>query len=71
MSRDAASRDAAITRAMRELAVDEAYRPEVNELMEIPRARWPACCGGLCDPCVLTLAGVVSRARQLVGEPDV
>ena len=59
------TRDEALSQALAELEIDSSYRRDVIELLETPREAWPACCGLLCDPCVLGLAKVVERVQQL------
>lgn len=57
--------DRALALALRELDLDPSFGPDVKALLEIPRDAWPACCGSLCDPCVLALARAADRVRQL------
>jgi len=61
------SDDEALKRAAEQLAVDEAYLPELRTMMKTDRAAWRPCCGLLCTPCVLDLARVVDRARAIAG----
>jgi hypothetical protein len=41
----------------------------VREYLHKDPSEWRFCCGGVCDPCVLTLARAVDRARELLGLP--
>ena len=54
--------------ALRENGLDASYRGELLALAATPRDRWPACCGGLCDPCTLALQRSLARALRLAGE---
>jgi hypothetical protein len=62
--------DRAIERALRELDLDPSCRRDVLALLESPRDAWPACCGSLCDPCVLTLARAADRVRELCPDAE-
>ncbi|MEC7526014.1 MAG: hypothetical protein VYE22_39395 [Myxococcota bacterium] len=57
--------DEAVDAALAEAGLDRELRPEIVSMLHTPRERWLPCCGGFCDPCVATLAGVVERARSL------
>ncbi|HEY8431804.1 MAG TPA: hypothetical protein VIL20_25670 [Sandaracinaceae bacterium] len=51
---------------MREHRMPEWHREDVLAMLRAPDDAWPPCCGGACDPCVLSLARVVRRARALL-----
>lgn len=55
----------ALEQALRENGLDPSFEGDVRELLATPRERWPACCGGLCDPCVLALHRAADRVRRL------
>lgn len=59
---------AAVEQAMREHAVPPWHREDVIAALDTPDEAWPPCCGAACEPCVLTLARVVARARALTAD---
>jgi hypothetical protein len=58
--------DAALSQAMFENGVEEAYRATVKSLLERADDDWRRCCGESCNPCSLTLGRVVDRVRALI-----
>jgi hypothetical protein len=58
----------ALTVALEENQLPEAYRQSVRELIDQSEADWPRCCGSDCDPCVLTLQRTAARARQVAAK---
>lgn len=56
----------AIERASEEVGLQRWYRSMVGPLLNMPRTQWPRCCGGGCEPCVLTLIAVAERAQALL-----
>jgi hypothetical protein len=42
----------------------------VRPILGTPRAAWPRCCGGGCEPCAETLNAVARRTHELLGTPD-
>jgi hypothetical protein len=61
------SEEDAILSALREVGLPDGYRAEVASRLRDADPGWRACCGGFCDPCALTLARAVDRARALLG----
>ena len=61
--------DAALTRAMRESCLPEWHRETVRGVLEDDEDLGE-CCGNACDPCVLVLSRVVTRARELLAERE-
>ncbi len=59
--------DEALRRASDENGLPEYYRDLVRPIVRAPRARWPTCCGSLCDPCSTTLVRVADRTLELLG----
>jgi hypothetical protein len=57
--------EAALTQAMLENGLDEAYRGTVKGLYLRADDDWRRCCGESCDPCALTFGRVVDRVRVL------
>lgn len=41
----------------------------VRAYLDQPRSDWFFCCSSACDPCVLTIARAVDKARELLGLP--
>jgi hypothetical protein len=60
--------EAALSQAMRESTLDEAYRGTVRALLGRQDDFWRRCCGNNCEPCSTTLARVVDRTRELVDQ---
>lgn len=60
--------ESALTQALEENMLDEAYRGTVRRLLERRDDVWRHCCGSNCDPCALTFARIVDRVRELTGE---
>lgn len=60
--------ESALTLALRENMLDEAYRGTVRRLLERQDSTWRHCCGSNCDPCALIFARVVDRVRELTGQ---
>ncbi|MDQ3034613.1 MAG: hypothetical protein M3Y87_19545 [Myxococcota bacterium] len=58
--------DEAIRRALREVGLPADYAAEIRARLDAPDESWRSCCGGFCDPCVLTLGRAVDRARALL-----
>ena len=56
----------ALDRALAENFLDEAHREDVRALLDLPRERWPPCCGSFCDPCNLALHRAAERVRRLL-----
>ena len=59
-------RDVSVKIASEEHGLDVWYRPLVLPLLNMERARWPACCGGQCEPCAMLLVRVAERALALL-----
>jgi hypothetical protein len=59
------SLERAIEMAMREQMLDPAYRGFVMLYLGRPDDHWRQCCNGSCEPCVLQIARVVDRVREL------
>ncbi len=62
--------EAALSQAMQENFLDEAFRETVRPLPQRRDRPWRQCCGNECDPCATTPARVVDRTRELVGPAD-
>jgi hypothetical protein len=60
----------ALTQASTEVGLAEYYRDCVRPILGTPRAVWPRCCGGGCEPCAETLNAVARRTHELLGTPD-
>ena len=58
--------DEAIRRALREVGLPHDYDAEIRARLDAPDDSWRSCCAGFCDPCVLTIARAVDRARALL-----
>lgn len=56
----------AILRALREVWLPDDYASEIRDCLEAPDDSWRSCCGGFCDPCAMTVARAVDRARALM-----
>jgi hypothetical protein len=59
----------AIAEGLRYAGLDPAQEGYVRAYLRQPRSEWFFCCGSACDPCVLTIARAVDRARELLGLP--
>jgi hypothetical protein len=57
----------ALAQASDELGLKEYYRDCVRPILGTPRAAWPRCCGGTCEPCAETLGAVTARVHELLG----
>ncbi len=57
--------DDALSQAMKENQLEEAYRGTVRALLDRRDDFWRRCCGSNCDPCATTLARVVDWVREL------
>jgi hypothetical protein len=60
----------ALAEASGEHGLAEYYRDCVRPILGTPRAAWPRCCGGGCEPCAETLNAVAQRVHELLGTPD-
>jgi hypothetical protein len=60
----------ALVTASEELGLKEYYRDNVRPILGTPRAAWPRCCGGDCEPCAQTLGAVAGRVHELLGIED-
>lgn len=58
--------ESAISQALDENGVDAIYDGVVRRYLHREDDEWRTCCGSCCDPCNLTLARVVDRARDLL-----
>jgi hypothetical protein len=58
--------DEALVQASQEIGLQDYYRDMVRPLLRMPRAQWPSCCGGGCEPCAQTLVAVAERVRALL-----
>ena len=58
--------ETALVQASRELGLQDYYRDMVRPLLSMPRAQWPSCCGGGCEPCAQTLVAVAERVLALI-----
>jgi hypothetical protein len=67
----ARSIDDIVRQAMNENMLLEIYRPFVMDFLHRRDDVWRQCCNSDCDPCVLQLARVVDRARQLMAEDGI
>jgi hypothetical protein len=61
--------DEALVQASDEVGLPDYYRDMVRPLLRMPRAQWPSCCGGGCEPCAQTLVAVAERVRVLLEHP--
>ncbi len=59
--------DVALAQASEEQQLQSWYRDCVRPLLNMPRAQWPGCCGGGCEPCHQTLTAVATRVQELLG----
>lgn len=60
----------ALLQAMAEHGVDPAWKGNVLRLHQQEDQTWrDKCCGGMCEPCVVTLCRVVDRVRELLTQP--
>lgn len=59
--------DEALAQAAAENGLAPEYVDIVRPLLRDPRERWPRCCGGGCEPCVLLLIRVAERTIALLG----
>jgi hypothetical protein len=59
--------EAALTQASDELELQTWYRDCVRPLLNMPKSRWPSCCGGGCEPCNRVLVAVAARVLVLLG----
>jgi hypothetical protein len=60
----------ALTAASEEFGLKEYYRDNVRPILGTPRAAWPRCCGGDCEPCAQMLGAVAARVHELLGVED-
>lgn len=67
----ARSIDEIVRQAMAENMLADIYRPFVMDFLHRRDDVWRQCCNSACEPCVLQLARVVDRARQLMDEEQV
>ena len=68
-STEAVSTEAAITEALRCTGMRETQREMIRAYLDAPPDP-TTCCGSSCDPCVITLARAVKRARRALGRED-
>lgn len=61
----------AMKRAMAENGLEEGYRAFVLQYLVRQDDAWRRCCDSSCDPCVLLLARVVDRTREIMGRNEV
>jgi hypothetical protein len=59
--------EAALAEASEAFGLADYYRDCVRPILGTPRARWPRCCGGGCEPCAETLNAVARRVHELLG----
>jgi hypothetical protein len=52
----------------REQNVPERRHDELRALLLEPRAQWPACCNGSCEPCVLEQTSLASEVLARCGK---
>jgi hypothetical protein len=62
--------EAAMAQAMREHMLEDAYRGFVLLYLHRPDDHWRQCCYGSCEPCVLQIARVVDRVRELTADGE-
>ena len=58
--------DTALVQASEELGLQDYYHDMVRPLLRMPRAQWPGCCGGGCEPCAQMLVAVAERVLSLM-----
>lgn len=63
--------DDIVRQAMSENMLPEVYLPFVMDFLHRKDDAWRQCCNSDCDPCVLALARVVDRARQLMAQQGI
>lgn len=66
---DAETERRAISEGARFAGLDAAQEGYVREYLRKDRSEWFFCCSSACDPCVLTIARAVDKARELLGLP--
>lgn len=59
----------AIGEGLRFAGLRESQRGLVERYLDQHPDDWMGCCGGSCDPCVLTIGHAVAKARELLGKP--
>ena len=64
-----AEEERAIAEGVRWAGLDPSQSGYVREYLRLDRSEWFFCCGSACDPCVMTIARAVDRARELLGLP--
>lgn len=60
----------ALALASDELGLKEYYRDCVRPILGTPRASWPRCCGGQCEPCAEMLGAVARRVHEMLDLDD-
>ncbi len=58
----------AIARAMQENGLETGYRVFVVQYLTRADSTWRRCCDSGCEPCVMQLARVVDRTRELLDD---
>lgn len=66
---DAEAERSAITEGARFAGLHPTQEGFVREYLRKDRSEWFFCCSSACDPCVLTIARAVDKARELLGLP--
>lgn len=61
--------DAALTEGLRYAGMHESQREMVRAYLDAPPDT-TQCCGGSCDPCVVTIALAVRGARRALGRAE-
>jgi hypothetical protein len=59
----------AVAEGARYAGLDESQHGFVREFLHRDPSEWLYCCGSACDPCVLTIARAVDKAREILGLP--
>jgi hypothetical protein len=60
--------EALLQAVCREQGVPLRRHDELRALLLEPRAQWPACCGGSCQPCVLDQTSLASEILARYGK---
>jgi hypothetical protein len=61
---------AALAAASAGLGLAGWYADCVRPLLRSPRAQWPGCCGGGCEPCAASLVAVADETLRLLGRTE-
>ncbi len=58
----------ALDQASEEFRLQSHYRDLVRPILKLPRAQWPSCCAGHCEPCSQVLVAVAERVQELLAD---